>query len=1348
MAPLSHRSAVPPSSPWDADRPPEGCWSIVTTADAANAWTLTAAYALTLLSMEHLLARATRFDPKTGTPLPQPYGKAIASMLRCATGRRPAPPQDDVMRLLDYVRGAVQAIVAAPNRKVMRHRCSLPPPKVRGLDGQSIAWLARQPGRNAREKAAAAKRVRGLSRRFSTDLHENRIFLAFLRRLLKIVTARAHYPFHIDGFSAAEVDQTGMVRDNLMLSQCLAHRQWQGVLPASLFTANNALIGDARYSKIWRARRWLHERSVVMRQAWRHGYAAMGPLLADCLVGFLGRHPDFVIVEDVASARFPSSAPDGPPSPVYGLIRHCGARRLLCNASEGISLWTIHDDTSPGCLQIEREPLTETAEPSRGMGRRATLTMSPDASHIGYHRGIPMLCRLHDEQAGMATILRTWFDPVGIAELCGWMCHTLLADIQQTGNPRFALLPRVAPVPSDSSWSFLAIDCSRPLPRVLVKTEDRVIDGRVGPAMACSVVYDGGTDPESTVWLTTAAAARVFDTSRAVRHAYVRDVERSLLTPGAESGNAESVLREILNACGRETGRPAVNGEAAVVVTDFMDEAASGALRRSLPSSWHRVWFVWRSVAAAMSWRAGLTDPDVLLAPGDTLLVIDVDDPFCRPVQLIGRRDPATEDGWFWERPIQGRIGEGWRHLDTDAVLKAEISRRLAAQTAFPDGSPEEEKTALCAVGADALLGKGLVPGDPNNPEDTVAVLPTFPQGHTEPTTLAVSPETVGRAVAPKVATELLEVIKAFLAAAGLGGRPAEADHGRVHCLLTGSLFAGPLLRERLPEELTRRWPWMTVHVHPMAQDGAARGAMVFLQRQAAGLPTWRDCIPNLSLMARDERGAKIRLDILPAAASREGLSPGQPVRYRVPQGFQIPAHRECIRLPLTSRENEVVTSTTLARISHNSFPLKDPVEVRFEVHFHYAREAFKIAVRPVSAAPFDRIDIRWVKGADETENGSLRVSSNVAPAFPEPASWTETIDPDTLRRIEHTLGNAGAAVHALCERQAISDLVDRVRRKDPQARRQVRQLLKTAIDRLKSMDEILKSNIRGNFDPDSAPSDVLDLVDRLNTLLAIGGRLPDADPPLPAKLVQRSKTDGDIRSKIVEIRVRSCMAASRLKSMAHPQLYPLLAKTIEKWGCDHRWYPQVLQSFGRVAGFSANAGRLAGGFARLVSVSATALESRRPSTLRDALWALATAAWTAHELIPGLSTDVARDTVDLVRRVFETLIADPAMKNRVHLFEEASLLLVALLRMRNTPNDGLVHAGSAEMVGLEELVEALDRSIAEENQGIAGWRIRLLRDDHPGESRPGLSPMAEELIANLLGERAAMIIALDDTGD
>ena len=166
-----------------------------------------------------------------------------------------------------------------------------------------------------------------------------------------------------------------------------------------------------------------------------------------------------------------------------------------------------------------------------------------------------------------------------------------------------------------------------------------------------------------------------------------------------------------------------------------------------------------------------------------------------------------------------------------------------------------------------------------------------------------------------------------------------------------------------------------------------AKGALEFLARRRANLPTWRDRVPDLFLELH--RGRRIHL------FKSTCLSPGQKVDIAVKETFLLEAGAAGVRFPLIREQVGGSTFSIQGTLAHPSFPLQNDVQVRLHVAFRYAEDAFRVRVTPSTSAPFDSIEFEWHAGQEQlTGDGLAELKrSNEPPNFPSLSPWAD-LDP------------------------------------------------------------------------------------------------------------------------------------------------------------------------------------------------------------------------------------------------------------------------------------------------------------------------------------------------------------------
>ena len=203
-----------------------------------------------VLMQTHWFSVNADFDPKSGEALPQ----SLTHFLKKITN----PPQkedsglifhDRLWRIVSHCRMAIEHIIFSLNENPQREHALLPIRAVRELDASSFIKLSTRPGRNVREKLAGKPYLQAVRRYQSVNLPENRLFKAFLNRLLPLLKKR-----HEIFFEAFQEDPDALIpkiENWLRSDEAMSIARWENLPP------NNTLLSHRDYRRIWDSWIWL-----------------------------------------------------------------------------------------------------------------------------------------------------------------------------------------------------------------------------------------------------------------------------------------------------------------------------------------------------------------------------------------------------------------------------------------------------------------------------------------------------------------------------------------------------------------------------------------------------------------------------------------------------------------------------------------------------------------------------------------------------------------------------------------------------------------------------------------------------------------------------------------------------------------------------------------------------------------------------------------------------------------------------------------------------------------------------------------------------------------------------------
>lgn len=200
-----------------------------------------------LLWLEDIFLRSCVSDPRTGEGLYTDLDNLLDNIARISLS---CAQHDRLSRIATHTVGAIRALVANPHENIIREHRMTPIPAVREVDTATLIWISRRPGLTLKEKLAGTRNIRAVSRHWEVDTSENRLFKAFLQRLLELYECKKK-ALNADDDSMEEVEW--LAERWLSTEETRAIKRWENLPP------NNLLLSDKNYRKIWDAWTWLRQ---------------------------------------------------------------------------------------------------------------------------------------------------------------------------------------------------------------------------------------------------------------------------------------------------------------------------------------------------------------------------------------------------------------------------------------------------------------------------------------------------------------------------------------------------------------------------------------------------------------------------------------------------------------------------------------------------------------------------------------------------------------------------------------------------------------------------------------------------------------------------------------------------------------------------------------------------------------------------------------------------------------------------------------------------------------------------------------------------------------------------------
>lgn len=989
------------------------------------------AWWITIQAAQHLVECATVRDAHTGESLPVPLVAALERPQRVTRSENRPIPNDRIQRSSDLCFDPLRKIISRPKTRLLREHEQRPIHSIREVDARCMAWMARLPGRNVREKLSGRQRALAVVRRFTPDTLENRVVRRVVEILLHRLEDRFEYAESYDGgpFESTQRELLDFCRRSL-------RDESFGSIPASeLPRTNNVLLGDRDYSRVWRAWMLLHGSEENLKEIWKNAEELYVEATYWSVAGAIAR---------VTGARV--------------------AERLVCpdaDSSRGTMIAYVGDNAG-----IERMDFlsssTSSGSESMEAGRNGNeLRSAPEARSICVERNgrgmrvILKALRAVPEGTGTASgnvkFVKTegdrlfgficgsdggdyYFDPrtagddetyyslrqgdcvtftpgrkpaKGNAPACGIRharkpgigvaYETDLANLElelraTDGEDARSLLQRARGFPFQAEWR----SGGAPQRKLVVPADlggvRQVIASTLGAIGIASrgedeveapktnghpigidtfggAVFVGGAGQSWSTETLPYALRHSASSSHPVWQVGSRrrlpsiDGELSIFPMDANLGvdeiEDESAVTTACHMVARALAdevRSTHLGETAFVVPDGMDEFSQQTLRAALIGAFPRSVPVARSVASALAWqcRDGFTENGV--RDGDAVLVLCSDVEALTFSLLVARWDRRLEEtlpesgGIYWERRPAIPADEYGEGLGLFDLWHSHAQRMFeASRKELLEGGCRTFKERLLSY----LVDSGLLR------ETVERGGASWIRDH-ERWIVVEHAEDLWRGTLMAWRNRFATALRS-----GLGRVLASAlpNRGTCHLLFVGPPFADQgvfdSVRSAITRDITREDTGKAAYIRSEEGELTA-GASEFLKRARAGLPAWRDWLPDLFLeIIRD--GLYDELELISGEAVDATF--GSVRSVDIAERIVLPAGHSSYEFSLVAgRANRRPMPVDL-RLESSAFPLAEDTAVRLNLRYRYGVEnGYELSVTPddPQTAPFERIVGVW----------------------------------------------------------------------------------------------------------------------------------------------------------------------------------------------------------------------------------------------------------------------------------------------------------------------------------------------------------------------------------------------------
>jgi len=1016
------RAAVDHCAPKATLPPPFPPFEDLDALAATNTPSVVAAWWITHQVAEHVFSTIVYSDPRTGEPLLRPLTEILRHIREVtAAGSRPFP-RDRLLCAAEFAADSLEHLLDHHRHHIVRTHEQLPFHQIREVDSRSMAWLARQPGRNIREKLSGRTHALGVKRDMTADTTENRLLRSFAKLFVQRASNRLAYNDAYDA-APADVERIHYMEDCVRL--CDERMRRSGLVnvpPLTRLQPNNVLLGDPHYSRIFRAWKWLRDDEESLRRLWGTALQRARTLLCWMVAAQLASRERVVIVETMGrvltgrgddqefGVELLDSDGDEPDWILNPLLEF-----LIVPSGSNDSAFRVRVLQKGECVIAQIATLSGNGLLNESSVTPLSYEVLASVDHSKPKRGVGIV--ISGKGISLRGTQHEYADIAGLKLFSEQIAHQIL---HRCGVNPINVKPE----------------------RMALGVEE---GARLGIELGNVSFHASNGSPihlATTPW--TLALSLPKDTGdfewldgRVDREFVIGALGHSLWSTGdlldadeqADAGMLALASDRILGSLASELDMPC-DVRVAYTVPDAVDEFSQRNLRSAFAASFHRPVPVWRSVAAAMALVS--SEGEHSTRANELLVIVDIEFADVSLTVLTARYDEklaridSASHGIYWERkpplpPDEQLEMLGWPH-----VLRA-YARLLVARALGSRASDLQERivddllrsgqiSKLIDQGGSIFVQIASDKGgasevvelfeDPAKFDDVVLRWIKRIDSSVKSLSLTLRKARVVLIGGPYAYSRFNRCgtqkgrIKIFNATTGVGIIVPDGSVDKVYfqasswasrCLPRlndlvefeiGKGKKGPEAKRVCLVSQLALWLEGQTHVTPQYLAGGARECLL---RFDSGTPAWREWLPELSLeVVRDGHFGE-----LPLLARGTFVDPflGESVTFIVPETLTLGRGHRWFSFPLLVGQQDRRPIAWEARLDAPSFPLDHDVRVRLRLAYRYGLDnSYELVVEPESLekVPFTRVEAKWVRGGDATSDGS----SQEVPIFCT-APWT-----------------------------------------------------------------------------------------------------------------------------------------------------------------------------------------------------------------------------------------------------------------------------------------------------------------------------------------------------------------------
>ena len=817
-------------------------------------------------------------------------------------------PNDTIQQMIEYSKEAIKNIIKNPRDKIIKEDKMVAVHRTSNIGHKTMNWIAKQPGKDVKEKLAGRNKILSQHKSFSYNTKENQVVKTFLKEMDKFIYNRIEYGVGNEAYDIGIND--GERYDALEDFQELIYKAKKSKIAEAtqeyVNQPNNILINDKNYSKVWRAYKTLLEFKNNVELKWDYAIERFNSALFIALCAKLLSFKGVYLYDDAATPLDREEKIKIRTVENYNLEKY-SFEFIINNKLDGsnlVSNLTLTLDKNELIVEVSKNKYDNTKSSYNKESTKINIyNVEPNyESNAEFKRGIPINFITSDNE--LKILISDFADIKGINSCINIILNQIEKDLGKMKIDERHL-------EEDKKSSFISLDFSSYNPQIM-NSENNIIqfNKRIN-----SLIIDN--DGESDYYIPRKNSLYNMNSK-------IISMNDMFTSSDLHLGDKRIVFNKCLDYV-RNNVKVSDDGYVIYTVPDSIDEFSQKTMKSIINLNFLNTYPVWRSIAAANYWfNKGKNR--IRLKENDSILVIDTNEENSNAVLLKVKYNKKLND-FIFEHYAPYGIDDEENPINYKNFIEIYLNK-----------FNEKYELNLTDWNKEYLIKSGLVSEVINNKT-------SIEQARDNGNIIKIS---FDNNIYHDIYLKLIQNYDSYINKL----QKEESIKNIKYFILAGEhLKYNPKFEDPIKKIISFRG------LSILSNENVIEGAGYFNNNIVNKLPTWNEYLPDLSLeVIKDGHYSKLELIKNESIENIMGIEKV----IEVPEILTLEKGHKSYKFPLIKGANKNSLDFN-AILKNKAFPLKEDTQVKLSINYKYGYEnSYELIVTPINTDGFSKILAEW----------------------------------------------------------------------------------------------------------------------------------------------------------------------------------------------------------------------------------------------------------------------------------------------------------------------------------------------------------------------------------------------------